>query len=129
MKRKNPEPMPEPRIQKVVWSPLSAWICVPFDATDAECAEAARCMAACPMTVPDALVVDRLYGGFKCGNSDDRRHVFVASGEYTYFGVNEPNGAEQRAETWRELIARDNHYVGGGPFTADAPTLEEVNQP
>lgn len=107
---------------------LWEWMCVPETMADAEATAAMEHKAALPGDARGGLLADRCYGGFRCGESPRRRHVCIASGDYTYLGTNSPMDKAKRAERWLELInanaGGNAGFVGGGPFTADAPSQE-----
>lgn len=104
---------------------LGAWMCIANDATDQEVVEAAS-RSGIP-EVPDAWVIDRLYGGFKC-SEPDRQHVYIGLGEYTYTRLNGPNDAETRLGTWKTLIRgnRDQYLTENLRYADDRPNIEEV---
>jgi hypothetical protein len=115
--------------QRVGFSLLSEWWCVPADMTepeqDAFLRELAR-QVMTPNVIPICLVRDRLFGGFRCAESG-RIHVGFLTGCYTYTNpeLNEPMGEAYRAEKWAELLAEntgDHRWMGHvGPFTQGAP--------
>jgi hypothetical protein len=109
-------------LQRVAFGLLGAWICVPIDVDEDEAVEFAKSVAA--LQFPSHLVRDRLYGGFRCDHPD-KRHVYVASGQYTYLGTNSPLSKEDRLDMWRELLENNpDDFLGGGPFCDDAPREE-----
>ena len=115
----------EPRCYRSQWGLLGEWWCVAADLSVDEqerMAEMIRTelqLGNCPLD----YVHDRLFGGFPCANSDERRHVYLNSGAYSYIAASEggsqtPNG--RRGDTWEELLDANvgqNAYVGGGPWT------------
>jgi hypothetical protein len=110
-----------PPVVMVGFSLLGSWFCAHESATEAQVIEAARSHGL--PAVPDALVRDRLYGGFKC-QDPTRRHIALDSGAYTYCdpNLNRPN--TRRGERWAELIEASEErgpYIGGGLFSDDAP--------
>jgi len=114
-------------IQRVGWSLLCEWWCVPVDATTAEVIAAIREHTELP--VPSYLIEDRLYGGFACENPE-KRHVLLNTGQYTYLHPenNMPLDAAAREGCWHEVMAKSaarGRFIGGGPFTDDAPKTED----
>ncbi len=97
---------------------LGEWWCAPASMSEAECLTA---------IVPETLVAaspdmirERLYGGFGC-ELPGRRHIYHATGQYTYLGENSHLDEDQRREQWKRLI-EENGEPGAGPFTAAGPT-------
>lgn len=65
------------------------------------------------------LVRDRLFGGFRCGGDENRRHIYFALGHYTFLNRenNRPMGEAERAEVWHELRHENpDTFLGDGPF-------------
>ena len=118
------------RTVRTQWGLLGQWWCVPFDYTPEEIEALATYLrnelgpdfAACPLD----YIKDRLFGGFGCGNGEDRRHVYFAVANYSFLAAQQGRYWEasisDRASTWNRLIEENgDHYPGDGPFTADAP--------
>lgn len=105
------------------WGILGSWICVPLDATREDIIIAAKQMAIIDFS--DEFVADRLYGGFRCPDCEDKRHIYINSGQFTYLGENFMLMPGKRNATWHELISanqnNDGGFIGGGLFTEDVP--------
>lgn len=110
---------------------LGGWLCASPEATDADLITSARKLN--DLDVPDALVLDRLFGGFRCGDYPERRHIYYAIGWYTFLNpsANEPMTPADRAAVWAELMEDEGNrtgpgrFIGGGPCCADAPNVQE----
>lgn len=122
------DPSPEGRFYRTRWGLLGEWYCVAVDLTDEE--QEQMCVAvrdgafggdACPLE----FIRDRLYGGFICAE-EDRRHVYFATGEYSWIAANEGDfwANDNRAAQWRELLQGNGSWHGDGPFTEDFPKQE-----
>ena len=111
----------ESQVHKVSFGLLGGWICIPRDLDDEDfiAKEAARHMA---LDFPIELIKDRLYGGFLC-DDEDRVHVYVAAGQFTYLGCNDKLDKQDRLKVWTDLIGANppEHFIGIGPFCSDAP--------
>lgn len=116
----------KPKIQMVRWALLSEWWCAPIDADENEIAKLVAEMSQVGLVVKGnlELIKDRLYGGFKCEEAD-KRHIFFATGNYTYLGTNSAVEAADREQDWARLLenGNSNNFIGGGPFTQDAPPV------
>lgn len=105
-------------IARVRWGLLGEWWCARADATEEEClAEMLRADLTAPVSDKE-LIRDRLFGGFECAEDKKRRHVYFATGHYTYLkpGANRPLSEEARREQWATLI-KENGEPDNGPFT------------
>lgn len=112
----------EPKVFCVNLGPLGEWWCVPADGDEEWCLRAIHKKAVGgPLGLHIDLVRDRLYGGFGC-NEPGRRHVYYATGQYTYLGENFRLTDEERAEQWKRLI-ETNGEPGAGPFTHAGPVV------
>jgi hypothetical protein len=119
-------------IIRAQWGLLGQWYCLPADATpDEQSALVSKIkddmqFGGCP----DAYIADRLYGGFPCAGAPDRRHVYLAAGQYSFLAAQEgrfwANDAESRLSMWQTLLENNVDPVPplDGPFTADAPRKE-----
>lgn len=68
---------------------------------------------------------DRLFGGFECGDSGDRRHVIYAQLHYTFLGgLQRALTTGDRANIFDELFAAGNKFIGGGAFLSSCPVQE-----
>lgn len=122
----------ESPIQRVGWSLLLEWWCVPVGASEDDVLDAIgnEFSWSDGSRVPNILLRDRLYGGFRC-ECAERRHVAFNTGAYTYTNphLNTPQTVDERLEDWRKLMAEntadENRYIGGGPFCEDAPEANE----
>ena len=97
---------------------LGQWWCARADADEDACLALIAEHAPIPAVRRD-LVRDRCFGGFECKQDPKRRHVYLASGHYTYLHpeANGPLDEATRANVWRELIEA-NGEPGNGPFTS-----------
>jgi len=102
------------KIIRVSWALLGEWWCAPASATEDDVLAVVLRDGMAPSTRPE-VVRGRLYGGFHCANETGRRHIYHATGEYTYTHV--PQGEKDRQDTWKDLI-EENGEPGNGPFTA-----------
>lgn len=116
-------------IQRVKWALLNEWWCAPLSATEDDIVSEIMEHFQAPGATRE-LVKDRLFGGFKCEH-EGNRHVCFSTGHYTYTGEGQsPMEPSVRAELWQKLIAENDAsgnggFIGGGPFTGDAPGKEE----
>lgn len=116
---------PLPKVFCLKMALLGEWWCADIASIEEEILKgiAAQCHA--PVNDP-ALIKDRLYGGFRCENSE-RRHIWLNAGAYTYINpeANGPRNLEDRLEDWNMLLNgntnKDDGFIGGGPFCEDAP--------
>lgn len=120
-------------IQRLGWALLSEWWCVPVGANEEKVLEKIAKVSQIGLVVKGdlSLIKDRLYGGFKC-EEENKRHVFFATGNYTYLGENSEAEPSHRQEDWKKLLTAGNGFVGGGLFTEDVPAdamLAERSQP
>lgn len=111
---------------------LGGWFCIPDDMPEDTALtkiislvnEREALLLEIPVSDPE-LVRDRLFGGFKCAEDENRRHVYFALGCYTFINSekNTPLSAENRKEIWDTLTAKEhkNNFCGGTNFTKDAP--------
>jgi hypothetical protein len=102
---------------------LSEWWCVPVGAEPDEVIDAILKEVILPINGDRSLVVDRLFGGFRCEN-EERRHACLLTGSYCYADdvTNTPLSAAERQERWGKLLEKstgENGFVGGGPFCED----------
>ena len=110
-------------VVRVSWSLLGEWWCVDIAAPPDEIAET----IAASTEFPADLVADRLFGGFRCAEDDDRRHIHYAAGHFCYSNpeCNTLLKPHERHGVWDELIelnkGKNGRFVGGGPFADDAP--------
>lgn len=110
-----PAAAPHPHARLVGCGLLDAWICAEPDATEDEVVAAAR-DAGPPEDLPDELIRDRLFGGYRCERDPEARHIFFALGCYTYVGGNIPMPPDRIPEIRAEIGAE---YIGGGLFTKE----------
>lgn len=68
-----------------------------------------------------ALFKDRLFGGFRCADDANRRHIYFALGYYTFLGGEQsPMSKKDRGSVFKELIEHNKStWLGDGPFTND----------
>lgn len=97
---------------------LGAWFCFDVRGTEEDAIAYLRENSGCPVSEP-ALIKDRLYGGFHCGDSPHRRHVYFDLGAYTYLGENSPLDVEDRAARWMEIREANPEWDGEGLFASD----------
>ncbi len=101
------------------WGLFGCWLCVPVNADKNEVIKSAKERGS--IDFDDRLVEQRLYGGFKCTH-ENKRHVYIATGQFTYLGTNTDLSPEDRKDQWEELMHHNSDsYIGGGPFCDDAP--------
>lgn len=125
------------RTVRTQWGLLGQWWCVPLDYTPEETEALATYLrdelgpdfAACPLD----YIKDRFFGGFSCGNGDDRRHVYFAVGNYSFIAAQQGRywkaTSSDRASTYARLLEENaDTYLGDGPFTADAPPASEQGE-
>ena len=113
------------RIQRVHWSLLCEWWCVPISADINEVLTKIMATTTAP-SVSSELVRNRLYGGFKCNDHTDCRHVAFNTGQFTWLNPEDNTllTAEERCEFWKEAIdasRESGQFIGGGLFCEDAP--------
>jgi hypothetical protein len=113
-------------IQRVAWGMLGEWWCIPTNVDEDVAAQVIMDTSQIGMIdgMSLDLVKDRLYGGFYCPEHDTHRHVYYATGEYTYLGTNVANDC--RDESWAKVIKENppgesGGFIGGGLFCLDAP--------
>jgi len=116
-------------MQRIGWSPFVEWWCVPLDLDDdSMLRELCRC--GCLRVGYDLdLIRERLHGGFVCGVGETYRHVALEVGtlSYAHPETNQHLTVEQRQATWRRLMRANRlkrPFLGGGPFSGDAPPPE-----
>jgi hypothetical protein len=66
------------------------------------------------------LVRDRLFGGFRCAEDNNRRHIYFALGNYTFCHpeMNRAHTQQDRDEDWTDLWnhSKPEDFIAGGPF-------------
>lgn len=112
----------------------SVWLCIDADLDENEALglivaalNGRDCIVSPPISDP-ALVRDRLYGGWRCSEDPNRRHVYFCGLCYRW-GVpeeNRPATAEDRRRVWRRLFeANSGDDWIGGVFTSGAEEFVE----
>lgn len=102
------------------WGLIGEWWCVDAVATEIAIAEEiARSFISADGPVRDVMLVrDRLFGGYPCEAESGRKHVYFATGCYTYTNPhrNTPLSDEDRRAQWARIVEL-NGEPGSGPFT------------
>jgi hypothetical protein len=108
---------------------LGGWFCIDETVSESEnldkiydLLKECKTMLELPMGATKETLKDRLFGGFKCNESETRRHVYFALGHYSFLNP-EVNSRkltdEERQETWKALSEAGNTFLGGNCFTYD----------
>lgn len=114
------------KANRIQWGLLGEWWCVPLDQTEKETevmlAEIRKSLGSDFRACPSSQIRDRLYGGFKCGEDEAHRHVYFATGQYSFLAALEgrfwPN--DGRDDMWANLRETNaDNFIGDGPFTGD----------
>lgn len=129
----------EARFHLAKWGLFGEWWCVARFLTAEE--EAAMCAKIREDTLgddfahcPEGFIRDRLYGGFACGDGEERRHVFFDTAAYSFTSAIEGRyqayTSGRRRERWRQLLERNppEQFLGDGPFMEDMPPKENGSQ-
>lgn len=103
----------------IQWGLLGEWWHVDDGATEDEVLDAI--LEWTKVRASREQIKQRLFGGFACGNHTGR-HVYHATGHYTYLGVNSDLLPGQRAEVWEHLKENfDQGFDRTALFAGDAP--------
>lgn len=118
-------------IVRAAWGLFGSWYCAPLDTSDEDVAAAVIAKEGDP-NYDMTLTPSRLFGGYRCADDPNRRHVYHAGGLYTYTGTNYPLSRIERAGHWHAHLADHREgpgrFIGGGPCCADAPTPITVEE-
>ena len=115
---------------------LGGWLCVHEEMSEDEALDkmwgkikAGGTMLEIP-TDNKELFRDRLFGGWKCGDSSKRRHVYFALAHYTFLGgFQSPLTGSDREEIFQTLVEKNvkDSFVGSGKFTRNCELAKFSN--
>ena len=101
------------------WKLCTEWYCVSKEATEEEILNFVRGLI--NVVATDNQIKQRLFGGFPCGDYEDRYHIFHDTGHYTYTGVNGDVDEDYRENKWKTLLEANKE-----PLVMDALFMEDI---
>ena len=108
---------------------LGGWFCIDETISESENLDkiydllrSGKTILELPVGATKETLEDRLFGGFKCNESETRRHVYFALGCYSFLNPHANSiklSEEERQETWNALSKAENTFLNGNCFTHD----------